>query len=67
MRLLRGVGGRTLPCGCLAGIYETYEGDVVTTIDVPSPVCADPQHRRRAVLTAGSAGPDDPARRPTRS
>ena len=67
MRLLRGVGGRTLRCGCLVGVYETYEGEVVTTIDVPSPTCADPQHRRRAVLTSGSAEPDDPALGPTRS
>lgn len=39
MRLLRGLGGRILPCGCLVGIYETYEGKVVATIDARGAAC----------------------------
>jgi len=29
MRILRGLTSRLLPCGCIAGIYETYDGQVV--------------------------------------
>jgi len=50
MRLLRGLGGRVLPCGCLVGIYETYEGAVVSTIDAKGSSCADAGHRRREPL-----------------
>jgi len=50
MRLLRGLGGRVLPCGCLVGIYETYEGSVVSTIDAKGPNCPDAGHRRREPL-----------------
>ena len=25
MRILRGLSSRFLPCGCLAGVYETYD------------------------------------------
>ena len=39
MRLLRGLSGRVLPCGCLVGVYETYEGEVVATIDARGKQC----------------------------
>ena len=45
MRFLRGLAGRVLPCGCLVGVYETYSGGVVATIDACGPACAEPQHR----------------------
>ena len=45
MRVLKGLGGRMLPCGCLVGTYETYDGRVVTTVDVQSPSCGNPAHR----------------------
>ncbi len=44
MRILRGLSSRFLPCGCLAGIYETYEGDVVGILDARGPACADRNH-----------------------
>jgi hypothetical protein len=44
MRILRGLSSRFLSCGCLAGIYETYDGGVVAIIDARSKSCADPAH-----------------------
>jgi len=50
MRLLRGLAGEVLTCGCLAGVYETYEGRVVVTIDARGVSCPDPTHTRHAVV-----------------
>lgn len=62
MRLLRGLGGRVLSCGCLVGIYETYEGQVVATIDAPSATCTDADHRLHHTIPAEAidtpVGPD---------
>jgi hypothetical protein len=45
MRILRGLTSRLLSCGCVAGIYETYDGAVVTLIDERSTECADANHQ----------------------
>jgi hypothetical protein len=50
MRILRGVSSRLLPCGCLTGVYETYDGDIVTIVDAPSESCADPSHTNGNVI-----------------
>ena len=44
MRILRGLTSRLLPCGCVAGIYETYDGEVVTLLDEREPACQDASH-----------------------
>jgi hypothetical protein len=44
MRIRRGLSSRLLPCGCLAGIYETYRDEIVTIVDAKSAACADPSH-----------------------
>jgi hypothetical protein len=44
MRLLRGLGSRLLPCGCLAGIYETYADTTVTIIDARGEHCDHMEH-----------------------
>jgi hypothetical protein len=44
MRILRGLTSRLLPCGCLAGVYETYDGLVTTLLDEREPTCQDPNH-----------------------
>ena len=54
-QLLRGVASRVLACGCLVGVYETYQGTVVTTIDARGAACQEPQHRTHAVLRDGHA------------
>lgn len=46
MRILRGLTGRLLPCGCIAGVYETYDGNVVALLDDRHAACADPRHER---------------------
>ena len=33
-RILRGLTSRHLSCGCVLGVYETYDGRVVIIIDV---------------------------------
>jgi hypothetical protein len=37
-----------LPCGCLVGVYETYDGRVVASIDARGPSCEDLRHDRNA-------------------
>jgi hypothetical protein len=44
MRILRGLTSRLLPCGCIAGVYETYDGPVVTLLDERQSTCQDPTH-----------------------
>jgi hypothetical protein len=44
MRILRGLSSRFLACGCLAGVYETYGGEIVTIVDAKAPACADSAH-----------------------
>ena len=45
MRILRGLTSRLLPCGCMAGIYETYDGQVVALVDERQASCRDRTHR----------------------
>lgn len=44
MRILRGLGGRVLVCGCLVGFYETYSGRTVAILDARDPTCTDTSH-----------------------
>lgn len=44
MRILRGLKSRLLSCGCMAGIYETYDGEIVTLLDERDERCEDPAH-----------------------
>jgi hypothetical protein len=44
MRILRGLTSRLLPCGCIAGVYETYDGTVVTLLDERQSTCQDATH-----------------------
>lgn len=46
MRILRGLGSRVLACGCVAGVYETYEGDTIAILDAPAASCTDPAHQQ---------------------
>lgn len=47
---LRLVSGRVMPCGCLTGTYDAAGGDSLTILDEPASTCADPAHRRHAIL-----------------
>jgi len=57
MRLLRGLKGRVLPCGCLVGVYETYAGTIVAMIDARGASCDDPSHKLHGVLPASDPAP----------
>ena len=67
MRLLRGVGSETLPCGCLVGTYETYQGRIVTIVDAPAPTCRHPDHRPHAPLRTALDSAVESAVRATKS
>jgi hypothetical protein len=49
-RILRGVGSRLLPCGCLVGLYETYRGQTVAIVDAREEHCANDTHHVGARL-----------------
>jgi hypothetical protein len=57
-RLLR---GRTLPCGCSVGVYETHSGEVVQIIDARAPSCASGAHSVDSVVDAEDAMEEEPA------
>jgi hypothetical protein len=61
MAILRGVSSRHLPCGCLVGVYETYEGEIVAIIDAPGRACVDPAHRE------GNSVPNEATQAPHRA
>jgi len=44
-RILRGLGSRALPCGCLVGFYETYGSETVAIVDAKGAHCTESQHR----------------------
>jgi len=44
MRILRGLTSRLLPCGCISGVYETYDGAVVTLLDDRGANCTETAH-----------------------
>jgi hypothetical protein len=55
MRILRGLSSRILPCGCLIGVYETYEGEIVGILDARNPACADPAHKLENIVPIESS------------
>ena len=71
MRIRRGTGSRLLACGCLVGLYETYDDEVVAILDACAPSCdahADRQGKRipLAQVTDADKSPADAGpRRPT--
>ena len=69
MRILRGLTSRLLSCGCIAGIYETYDGAVVTLLDDRHERCADPSHveGQEVPELVGIADRSETPRRTTRS
>jgi hypothetical protein len=50
MRILRGLSSRFLPCGCVAGIYETYDGLIIAVIDAHGSSCDNNRHGGGKVL-----------------
>jgi hypothetical protein len=58
MRILRGLSSRILACGCLAGIYETYDKDVVSILDERGEHCRDESHQIGKSLPDLNRSPD---------
>ncbi len=48
-RILRGLGSRSLTCGCFVGVYETYDGETVEIVEERGPHCDVPGHREGRV------------------
>jgi hypothetical protein len=67
MRLLRGLGSQLLPCGCLAGVYETYDGVTVSIIDAQGDECPADGHHVGLVVPTGPDRAAIPARPGTSS
>lgn len=61
--ILRGLGSRALPCGCLVGLYETYSTETVAIVDAKGAGCADAAHRVDATITV--PGMERPAQPPS--
>jgi hypothetical protein len=60
MSVLRCLAGRILDCGCLIGVYEEYDGSVITVIDARGPACESPEHTLHARLPADRPRADAP-------
>lgn len=67
MRILRGLSSRFLPCGCLTGIYETYDGEIVAILDARAASCAEPAHAKGNVVPVSSQAAADPSPPPART
>jgi hypothetical protein len=70
MRILRGLSSKFLPCGCLTGVYETYDGTVVGIVDAKGAACLVAAHRngKRIPVDASApteASPSDDLEQPT--
>ena len=59
MRILKGLSGRVLACGCVAGVYETYDGAVVMIIDAPAPSCGQAGHESGNIVPVAAGVTDD--------
>ena len=59
MRILKGLSGRVLACGCVAGVYETYDGAVVMIIDAPAASCGQAGHWSGNIVPAAARVTDD--------
>lgn len=57
MRILRGLSSKLLACGCIGGVYETYDGLIVLIIDVAGPTCTNDDHVRGKVVPSDDMVP----------
>jgi hypothetical protein len=57
MQILRGLSSKILPCGCLTGVYETYNGEVVGILDAKSSACTVAAHQTGKQLPVSATRP----------
>jgi hypothetical protein len=60
MRILKGLASRVLPCGCVVGIYETYDAQTVAIIDASGATCADPVHHLGKMIPVEAVPAENP-------
>jgi hypothetical protein len=63
-RILRGLTSERLDCGCVRGVYETYDGRVITVLDAVGEACQEPGHETGHIdemAVQGLEGPDSHA------
>jgi hypothetical protein len=61
MRILKGLSSKFLACGCVAGVYETYDGLIIAVIDVPGSACDNDRHGRGKVVPVSNNAADAPS------
>jgi hypothetical protein len=64
-RILRGLGSRLMPCGCLVGLYETYAAQTVAVIDAKGSDCSNQAHHVDAAVDLEGAASADSAQPPS--
>lgn len=50
LRILRGLGSRSLHCGCFVGVYETYAGATVEVVEERGSRCLERSHEDGRVI-----------------
>jgi hypothetical protein len=55
MRILRLLASHSLPCGCLARVYESYTGEVIALLDAQDAGCGTRGHREGVAVPFHSA------------
>jgi hypothetical protein len=55
-RILRGLSSEVLSCGCLGGIYETYDGEIVEILDAKAESCPVPTHQSGKIIPSLAPG-----------
>jgi len=64
-RILRGLTSERLACGCVRGVYETYDGRVVAVIDVLGDRCRVSRHEQGRVEELSHEASGEPEHRAT--
>lgn len=67
MRILRAVASEAHQCGCLLGIYETYDGEIVRLVDEVGDGCSTHFQGQRLAFTDPPATDAPDAAAPHRS
>jgi len=65
--ILRGLGSRTLACGCVVGLYETYDSRAIAILDVLGTGCKNPRHRLNVEVHIDEPAKDPGAGRSTKN
>ena len=59
-RILRGLTSERLDCGCVRGVYETYDGRVITVLDAVGEACHEAGHEAGHIEEMAVQSPVEP-------